>query len=223
MKRKIVKKKKNLFFFLFFFIFLQNRAILSRGTSRDRGSCPGIFAAALVPGQRDSGTRKLFLSRDKGTAGQGNFFVPGQRDNGTSRPLETLIQTNLYIWDGLFVRLVDSIFWLLRVLLIHILGSPLWNCWARQSLQQTMFKEDQGLHENGLFLVITVNRYVNKLSAPRWWLATSVLEGNRKLTEAVSRGVRCCLQVGLTQFVLLRGATQCFGLDTCDESTKSLH
>ena len=28
----------------------------------------------------------LPLSRDKGTAGQGNIFVPGQRDNGTSRP-----------------------------------------------------------------------------------------------------------------------------------------
>ena len=36
----------------------------------------------------------LLLSRDKGTAGQGNFFVPGQRDNGTSRPLETLVPMN---------------------------------------------------------------------------------------------------------------------------------
>jgi hypothetical protein len=62
--------------------------------TRDRGSCPGIFAAALVPGQWESGTRKLFLSRDKGTAGQGNFFVPGQRDNRTSRPLETLVLTS---------------------------------------------------------------------------------------------------------------------------------
>ena len=55
-------------------------------TSWDRGNC--------------SGTRKLFLSRDKGTSGKGNFFcpgtkgqrdrekffVPGQRDNRTSRP-----------------------------------------------------------------------------------------------------------------------------------------
>ena len=30
------------------------------------------------PGQKDSETRKLVLSRDKGTAGQGNFFVPGR-------------------------------------------------------------------------------------------------------------------------------------------------
>ena len=30
------------------------------GTSRDRGICPGIFAPALVPGQRDSWTRKYF-------------------------------------------------------------------------------------------------------------------------------------------------------------------
>ena len=41
--------------------------------------CPGIFASALVPGQRDTGTRIL--------------FNPGQRDNRTSRPVETLIQT----------------------------------------------------------------------------------------------------------------------------------
>ena len=33
--------------------------------------CPGTFAPALVPGQKDTGTRF--------------FFVPGQRDNGTSR------------------------------------------------------------------------------------------------------------------------------------------
>ena len=28
----------------------------------------------------------LLLSWDKGTAGQGFFFVPGQRDDGTSHP-----------------------------------------------------------------------------------------------------------------------------------------
>ena len=49
-----------------------------------------IFAAALIPGKRDNRIRNLFLSRDKGTAGQGNFFVLGQRDNETSRPVETL-------------------------------------------------------------------------------------------------------------------------------------
>ena len=59
----------------------------------DRGVCPGIFAAALVPGQRDGRQANLFLSRDKGTAGQANFFVPGPRDNGTSIPLETLVHT----------------------------------------------------------------------------------------------------------------------------------
>ena len=37
----------------------------------------------------------LPLSRDKGTAGQGNIFVPGQRDNETSRPVETLVSMQL--------------------------------------------------------------------------------------------------------------------------------
>ena len=44
--------------------------------SWDRWVCPGIFGPPLVLGQRDSGTGKTFLSRGKGTAGQGNFFVP---------------------------------------------------------------------------------------------------------------------------------------------------
>ena len=39
---------------------------------RDRRVCPGTFAPALVPGQRDTGTRI--------------FFCPG-----TSRPMETLL------------------------------------------------------------------------------------------------------------------------------------
>ena len=36
------------------------------GTSRDRGFCPGTFAPALVPGQRDTGTRKFFCPGTKG-------------------------------------------------------------------------------------------------------------------------------------------------------------
>ena len=93
-EKKIEKKKFLRFFFWRFF------GIFWPGTSRDRRVCPGIFALTLVLGQRDSGTGKTFLSRDKGTTGQGNFFVPGQRDNrtsrGTSRPSETLV------WQGLF-------------------------------------------------------------------------------------------------------------------------
>ena len=43
----------------------------------------------FVPGQRDSGTRKLFLSWEKGTARQGNFLSP---DKGTTgRLLETYL------------------------------------------------------------------------------------------------------------------------------------
>ena len=43
------------------------------GTSRDRGFCPGTFAPALVPGQRDARTR-FFLSRDKGTQDLSTFI-----------------------------------------------------------------------------------------------------------------------------------------------------
>ena len=44
---------------------VQNRKLFCPGTSRDRGVCPGTFAPALVPGQRDTGTRK-FLCPAKG-------------------------------------------------------------------------------------------------------------------------------------------------------------
>ena len=64
------------------------------------GFVPGrLKTEEFVPGflllllSWDSGTRNLFLSQDKGKAGQGNFFVPGQRDNGTSRPVKALVQT----------------------------------------------------------------------------------------------------------------------------------
>ena len=40
--------------------------LLMYGTSRDRGFCPGTFAPALVPGQRDNGTRKIFCPGTKG-------------------------------------------------------------------------------------------------------------------------------------------------------------
>ena len=39
------------------------------GTEGKKEVCPRIFAATLVPGQTDSGTRKLFLSWDNGTMG----------------------------------------------------------------------------------------------------------------------------------------------------------
>ena len=58
-----VLKLKILSFFLKFF------NSFCPGTSQDRAVCPGIFAPALVPGQRDTGTR-FFLSRDKGTTGR---------------------------------------------------------------------------------------------------------------------------------------------------------
>ena len=78
------------------------------------------FCPAGRPGTEDlvPGFRVLLLSRDKGTAGRGNFYCPGtkgQRDTetflsrdkgttgrpvpvcpGTSRPLETLVQSRLF-------------------------------------------------------------------------------------------------------------------------------
>ena len=58
--------------------------ILSRDV-RDRGICPRIFELALVPGERDSGTRIFLLSQDKGTMGPPVLECPGM-----SRPLESL-------------------------------------------------------------------------------------------------------------------------------------
>ena len=75
------KSKKRYNFRLIFFLLLFT--FFDGFLSRDREVCHGIFAAALVPwrvmtkGQWD---KKTFLSRDKGMAGQGNFFFPGQRD-----------------------------------------------------------------------------------------------------------------------------------------------
>ena len=54
-----------------------------RSLSRD--ICP-----ALVPGQRDTGTRIFFLSQDKGTTGRPVPVCPG-----TSRLVETLVLCNV--------------------------------------------------------------------------------------------------------------------------------
>ena len=98
---------QNFFFFKYFFFFFEKMA-------QKEPFCP-----AGRPGTEDlvPGFRVLLLSRDKGTAGRGNFFCPGtkgQRDTetflsrdkgttgrpvpvcpgtsrGTSRPLETLV------------------------------------------------------------------------------------------------------------------------------------
>ena len=53
----------------------------------------GPFCPAGRPGTEDLvlGFFLLFLSRDKGTAGQGNFFCPQ-----TSLPLETLVGMEIY-------------------------------------------------------------------------------------------------------------------------------
>ena len=70
--------------------FSENRKLFCPGTSQDRGVCPGTTTSALVPGQRDSGTRKMSLSRDKGTAGRPVPVCPGT-SRGTSRPVKTLV------------------------------------------------------------------------------------------------------------------------------------
>merc|ERR1712051_527836 len=48
------------------------------GTLRDRGVCPGTFALALVPGQRDTGTRIFFCPGTKGQRDVPSRFVPGR-------------------------------------------------------------------------------------------------------------------------------------------------
>jgi hypothetical protein len=68
LKQENDNSKQEIWSFFLIFFFYSFRP----GTSRDRGICHGIFAPALVQGQRDTGTRI--------------FFVAGQRDNGTSRP-----------------------------------------------------------------------------------------------------------------------------------------
>ena len=70
---------------LFFGVFFGT--LLWPGTSWDRGVCPGIFAPALVPGQRDTRTRKFLCPGTKGQQDVPFRFVPGC-------PMETLIWYN---------------------------------------------------------------------------------------------------------------------------------
>ena len=91
----------------------------------------------VVVFSRNRGVLLLFLSWDKGTAGQGNFFVPGERDKetvlsrnkvtmgcpvsdcpGTARPLETL---NLTEWGNL---LSDS--WQICFKIVHMFYFQVW-------------------------------------------------------------------------------------------------
>ena len=46
------------------------------GTSQDRGVCPWIFPPALVPGQRDNGTRTYFCPGTKGQWDISTGIVP---------------------------------------------------------------------------------------------------------------------------------------------------
>ena len=57
------------------------------GTSRDRGVCPGTFAPALVPGQRDTGTRKFFCPGTKGQRDVPSRGNPNTNWNLTSNQL----------------------------------------------------------------------------------------------------------------------------------------
>ncbi len=57
----------------------------SRVSNGTEFSCPAGQRdrhAAVVPGQRDSGTRKLNLSRDKGTTGQAQNLATGRDGPG---------------------------------------------------------------------------------------------------------------------------------------------
>ena len=76
----------------------EKKSVKLQQQQKDRKKMQLMYKIVIdfVPGR--PGTEKfvpgfllLPLSRDKGTAGQGNIFVPGQRNNGTSHPLETLV------------------------------------------------------------------------------------------------------------------------------------
>ena len=80
------------------------------GTSRDRGFCPGTFAPALVPGQRDSGTGKTFLSRDKGTTGRPGLSrdVPSRGNTSLNVPIRNLILNDISKNQSTFIyHLID--------------------------------------------------------------------------------------------------------------------
>ena len=78
-KSKFLKKKGR----IFFAFFCRLKILGLFWTSQDRGVCPGMFAAALVPTQKDSGTRSLFLSLEKGRWDKETYL---SWDNGMSSP-----------------------------------------------------------------------------------------------------------------------------------------
>ena len=95
-KSKFLKKKGR----IFFAFFCRLKILGLFWTSQDRGVCPGMFAAALVPTQKDSGTRSLFLSLEKGRLDKetylswdnGTMGCPVPDCPGTSCPMETLLE-----------------------------------------------------------------------------------------------------------------------------------
>ena len=66
-EKDVLKQKNDVLKREIWSLFLKIFKSFCPGTGRDRGVCPGTFAPALVPGQRDTGTRIFFCP---GTTGQ---------------------------------------------------------------------------------------------------------------------------------------------------------
>ena len=80
-KKDVLKQEKDVLKQTIWSFYLKNFNSFCPGKSRDRGFCPGTFAPALVPGQRDTGTRKSFCP------GTRKSFCPGTKGR---RDVETL-------------------------------------------------------------------------------------------------------------------------------------
>jgi hypothetical protein len=65
-EKDVLKQEKDVLKQKIWSFYFKNFNSFCPGTSRDRGFCPGTFAPALVPGQRDTGTRKFFCPGTKG-------------------------------------------------------------------------------------------------------------------------------------------------------------
>ena len=77
-EKDVPKQEKDVLKQKIWSFYLKNFNSFCPGTSRDRGFCPGTFAPALVPGQRDTGTRIFFCPGTKGQRDVPSRHVPSR-------------------------------------------------------------------------------------------------------------------------------------------------